>query len=166
MSFKDLDDFFDPTLRLPIRGKVYVVKSPDAKLGVKVQRLVALGFAAAGGADMSAADLDSLNLDDEQERDLYPRLLGDAYTEMVDDDLPWEWVKHAGSTALMWVGAGIEAAEEFWESAPGEPRRPEPQDHKAPAKKATTRKTSSTRTTSAKAASPAGSTPPSAETSN
>lgn len=164
MGFKDLNDFFDPTLPLPIRGKVYVVPSPDAKLGVKVQRLVALGFAANSGVELEEADVASLDLDDAEERDLIPRLLGSAYTEMLDDGIPWEMVKHAGETAIMWIGVGYEAAEAHWENAPGKSRRPTPQDRKAPARKQTTRKTSSTRTSSATPASPAGSTAPSPAT--
>jgi hypothetical protein len=165
MGFKDLNDFFDPTLRLPIKGKWYVIQSPAADLGLEVQRLVGLGVAADAGADLTQADLESLELDDETVRDLIPRLLGDAYAVMKADGLPWAWIQHAGTTALFWVGMGYEAAEQIWANAPGEHKRPATQDRKAPAKKSTTRKTSSTRTTAATAAnSPGGSTPPSEAT--
>lgn len=161
MGFKDMGDFFDPTLPLPIRGKVYVVESPEAKLGLKVQRLVALGFAANNGVQLDDAEVSSLDLDDAEERDLIPRLLGPAYQEMLNDGVPWEMVKHAGETVIMWIGIGYEAAEAHWENTPGKSHRPTPQDRKAPARKPTTRKTSSTRTSSATVASPAGSTDPS-----
>jgi hypothetical protein len=132
---RDLDEFFDPSLRLPIRGKTYVVESPDAKTGLRVQRLLTTGVVAAAGGEVSQEDLDSLELDDKAELDLYLGLLGSTYDEMVADGLPWEMIKHAGGTAMMWVAFGIEAAERFWEDgAPsGEASRPEPQDHKAPA---------------------------------
>ena len=131
---RDLDEFFDPTLRLPIRGKVYVVASPDAKTGLRVQRLMSTGAVAAMGGEVSDADLESLEFDDDEERDLYLRILGPAYDEMLADGLPWEIVQHAGQTALMWVAFGREAAERVWESV-GEAHRPEPQDRKAPAAK-------------------------------
>jgi hypothetical protein len=134
---RDLTEFFDPTLRLPMKGKVYVVESPEAGVGIHIQRLFNTATAAFAGAELSTEDLAALELDDAEEQDLYPRVLGATYREMVDDGLPWVWIKHAGTTALMWIGLGIEAAENFWEEAPqGEARRPVPQDRKAPAKKA------------------------------
>jgi len=163
VGFKDLEDFLDPTLVLPIRGKKYVVPSPPADLGLRVQRLVALGNAAANGLDLSPEDLASIDLDDDEERDLLPRLLGSAYGEMVADGLPWEWVKHAGTTALMWVGLGYEAAEAFWSSAVGEARRPVPQDHKAPAPKTAqkaAKKTAAPKGGARKRTTPASSTTP------
>jgi len=132
---RDLAEFFDPTLRLPIRGKVYVVESPDAKTGIHVQRLMTTGVLASSGAEVSQDRLDELELDDADEIDLYKRLLGPAYDEMLADGLPWAIVKHAGVTAFMWVAYDRDSAERFWESAAGEAKRPEPQDRKAPAVK-------------------------------
>lgn len=153
MAFQDLAEFFDPTLQLPMRGKTYVVESPDATTGVHVQRLFSTATTVIAGGDVSEKDLAAIELDDDEEKELYPRVLGTAYGEMVEDKIPWVWIKHAGTTALMWIGVGVEAAEKFWSEAPsGEARRPATQDHKAPAKKASsTRGTRSPR----KAASPA-----------
>jgi hypothetical protein len=136
---RDLEDFFDPTLKLPIRGKTYVVPSPDAKTGLRVQRLMTTGAIAAAGGEVSEDDLAALELDDDAERDLYLRLLGSTYDEMIGDGLPWEMIRHAGGTAMMWVAFGTESAERFWESA-GEADRPEPQDRKAPAAKKSARR--------------------------
>jgi hypothetical protein len=83
--------------------------------------------------------LDELELDDADEIDLYKRLLGPAYDEMLADGLPWAIVKHAGVTAFMWVAYDRDSAEKYWESAAGEARRPEPQDRKAPAAKKSAR---------------------------
>lgn len=135
MAFGELSEFFDPTIRLPIKGKVYVIESPDAKTGIHVQRLFNTATSALNGADVSPADLASLELDDDEEKDLYPRVLGAAYAQMIADKVPWEMVKHAGVTALFWIGVSKDAAESFWVSVQGEARRPEPQDRKAPAKK-------------------------------
>jgi hypothetical protein len=138
MALRDLDEFFDPTFDLPIRGKVYAVKSPDAATGLLAQRLLVNGLRSAAGEDLSPQDIAALELSDDDERDLYPRILGDCYGQMVKDNIPWEMIKHAALTIFMWVGYNREAAETFWESAAssGESQRPEPQDHKAPARKA------------------------------
>ena len=116
---RDLEDFIDPTLRLPIRGKTYVVESPDAALGLKVQQLWTIGAAASQGVEVSEAELKSLSLDDDDERDLLIRLLGATYDQMRADGVPWAWVRHAGVTVMFWVAASREAAEAYWES-PGE----------------------------------------------
>lgn len=157
MAFKDLQEFFDPTLRLPIGGKTYVVESVDAKTGIWCQRLFTTGAQAASGLAVTEADVAQLELDDEQERELYEKVLGAAYDEMIVDAVPWEFLKHAGITAFMWVAVSRDAAEEFWASGEsvGKPGRPVPQDHKAPARKRASRKTP----TSTVTASNGGSTP-------
>ena len=137
MSFRDLDEFLDPTLKLPIRGKTYVVQSVDAKTGLWCQRMMHVAVTAVAGLSMSEADAASLDLDDHQELDLYQRVLGDAYDEMVADGLPWEWIKHAGTTAFMWAAGNREQAESFWAS-PGKARAT-PQDRKRPRKKSAPR---------------------------
>lgn len=132
---RDLAEFFDPTLKLPIKGKVYVVLAPDAKTGIHVQRLMTTGMLASSGVEVSQAKLDELELDDDDEIDLYQRLLGAVYDEMVADGLPWPFIKHAGVTAFMWVAYDKESAERFWESGAGEAKGPTPQDRKASAMK-------------------------------
>lgn len=131
MSFRDLDEFFDSSLRLPVRGKTYVIPSPDAKTGLWCQRIIALASKAKDG-DLTDDDADSLKLDDDEERDLFQRLLGEAFEEMVADGLPWEHVKHCGMTALMWAAGNSEQAEAYW-NAGGDPKA-RPQDRKKSAK--------------------------------
>jgi len=123
MSFKDLEEFFDPALRLPIRSKTYVIASPDARTGMWCQKMIVTATTAAAGGDITEADIESLELDDEQEQTLYQRLLGETLTQMQDDGVPWEWIKHAGMTAFLWVASNRDAAEAFWNVAPGEPKR-------------------------------------------
>lgn len=138
MSFKDLDEFFDDTLRLPVGGKVYVVKSVDALTGLWCQRMLGTAAMVAGGAEMSEDDVKPLMLDDDDEMALYKRVLGDTYDELIADGVSWERLKHVGTTAFMWASGDRSTAEAFWVSGSpvGEPRRPVPQDRKAPAKKA------------------------------
>lgn len=130
MSFRDLDEFFDSSLRLPVRGKTYVIPSPDAKTGLWCQRIIAL--AGKGKDGLTDDDAASLRLDDDEERDLFQRLLGDAFEEMVADGLPWEHVKHCGMTALMWAAGNSEQAEAYW-NAGGDPKAA-PRDRKRSAK--------------------------------
>ena len=138
MSFADLDEFFDDTLKLPIGGKTYVIRSVDAETGLWCQRMMESAAVVSAGAQLSEGDVDGLLLDDDQERDLFRRVLGATYDEMVADKVSWERLKHAGTTAFMWAAGNKETAEEFWLSGgagPGKKKRPVPQDHKAPAKK-------------------------------
>lgn len=118
MSFTDLDEFFDPTLKLPIGGKTYVVPSPDAKTGLWAQGMMTAAVQIRAGETPDG--LEALVLDDDEERDLYERLLGDAYAEMVADGVKWHKIKHAGTTALWWVVYGKDVAERFWNAGGGQ----------------------------------------------
>lgn len=120
MSFQDLDEFFDPSLRLPIRGKTYVVQSPTAADGLWVMRLVTAAERQRAGEQLDDATLSGLQLDDAEERGMYERLLGPVLAELEADGVPWEMVKHAGMTAFIWVSGSREAAEKFWSTPSGE----------------------------------------------
>ena len=124
---RDLDEFLDPAMRLPIHGKTYAVKSPPYEVGLKATHLWTIGAAVGQGVEVSDADLKSLELSDDDEHDMLVRLLGDTYAEMTADGLPWIWVRHAGITIMFWVVLDRAAAESFWES-PGElhPAMPDP----------------------------------------
>lgn len=124
MSFRDLDEFFDSSLRLPIRGKTYLVPSPPAEDGLWIMRMLTTADRARAGEEIDAAVLAGLQLDDAQERSLYERCLGPALPEMLADGVPWEMVKHAGTTAFIWVGGDRATAERYWSSPPGEAPAP------------------------------------------
>lgn len=128
MGFRDLDEFFRPSLKLPIRGKVYEVHSPDAVTGLWAQRLMSSATRAAKdeNAELTEEQANSLMLDDQEEADLYKRLLGPAFQEMVDDGVNWEMLKHAGMTALIWAAGNTEAAETYWNNPDGLPETPTP----------------------------------------
>lgn len=149
MSFRDLDEFFRSELRLPIRGREYVVPSPDAETGLWAQRLMATASKAADGKEVSDEQARSLDLSDDEERGLYGKLLGPAFDEMVADKIPWEHVKHAGMTALIWTAGNTEAAEQFWNSGgvPDPPNPPKPKGKSSGSGKST-RKQGSTSGTS------------------
>lgn len=139
MSFKELSDFLDEALRLPIRGKTYVIEPCDAETGLMCQRLLGLAAKAVGGTEVTDEDAKKVQLDDDDERDLYQRLLGNVWDEMFSDGLPWRVIQKAGTTALLWTVYGDEQAESYWN---GSGKAKAPEDRKAPRKKSTARQAS------------------------
>ncbi|WP_433426353.1 DUF7426 family protein (plasmid) [Microtetraspora malaysiensis] len=118
-EIRDLDEFFDDTFKLPVGGKTYVIPAPDAETGLLCQRLMHAGLDANAGREVNSDginDLASAVLDDDQERDLYQRILGPVYDELFADGVSWPRIQHVGMTALVWVAAGREPAIKYWES--------------------------------------------------
>ncbi|MFC7582430.1 hypothetical protein ACFQYP_00470 [Nonomuraea antimicrobica] len=142
-AFKDLDEFFDATLKLPVGGKTYVIPPPSAEVGLLCQRLMQAGLAAHSGRAVDAEGINELAqvvLDDDQEKDLYQTILGPVWDELLADKVSWPAIQHVGQTALIWVAAGLDAAAQHWESGPGkrkprlgrQPRRRNRPEHGAP----------------------------------
>ena len=129
MSFKDLADFFDPTLPLLIGGKTYTVPSPSAATGLFVQQVMGVAADVQAGNEVDDQSLQSLTLDDAEEKNLYKRLLGPVYDEFVADGLSWEHIKHAGITCIVWVMQDRDSAEAFWNTG----GKPAPKARKATA---------------------------------
>ncbi|MEV4806761.1 hypothetical protein AB0K18_42775 [Nonomuraea sp. NPDC049421] len=112
-KFKDLDEFFDDGLALPVGGKTYRIPAPSAEVGLYCQRLAEAGVAAANGKDAPEAELD-----DVRELDLYQKVLGPVYDELIADGVSWPKIKHVGITAFMWTAGNDEAAAAYWEKGP------------------------------------------------
>ncbi|MFD8529410.1 hypothetical protein ACFV0L_18520 [Streptosporangium canum] len=126
-TFEDLDDFFDDSLRLPVGGKWYVIPAPDAEVGMLCQRLMQASLAAEQGEpvdDPKLNELAAVVLNDDEETDLYQRILGPVLDELRADGVTWPKIQHVGSTALVWVAAGKDAAAKIWESGAGEAQAP------------------------------------------
>ncbi|WP_336214381.1 DUF7426 family protein [Nonomuraea sp. LPB2021202275-12-8] len=113
MAFKDLDDFFSDGLELPVGGKTYRIPAPSAETGLFCQRLAEAGVAAAQGKDVPEVELD-----DVRELELYQRVLGPVYAELIADGVSWPKLKHVAITAFMWVAGNEQAAEAYWEQGP------------------------------------------------
>lgn len=146
MAFKDLREFLDGRhLDLPIDGTVYRVCDVDAATGLWVQKVMDLGIAAAQGREV-----DGVVLDDDEERDVYRRVLGDTYDQMTADGVGWADLKHAAVTAMIWIAFDEAAAEKYWESGSGEVPAPAPGPNRASrrASSAAARKTRSRASTS------------------
>ncbi|GAA3144972.1 hypothetical protein GCM10010466_40070 [Planomonospora alba] len=135
-KFRDLSEFFDPRLRLPVDGKTYVIEPVDAETGLLCRRLMEVSIEAAGGGEPDTEGLEALVLDDDQEKDLYKRILGGVYDELFTDKLDWPVIQHIGTTALVWVVAGVDAAVKHWESA-GEAPAPNRETRRAAAARST-----------------------------
>lgn len=113
MPFEDLAAFVRPGFDLPVLGRTYYVPPPNARDGAWLQALIdgveSVVLTSAIGAANRAV------LDDQQERTAYQIALGTAYQQMVDAEVPWPVLKHAGWTAWMFWTRGQMAAERYWQ---------------------------------------------------
>jgi len=113
MPFDDLAAFVSPGFDLPILGRVYRVPAPNGKDGLWLQALMD------GAAHMSltnsfGAANSQVLLSDEKERTVYQLTLGPAFEEMLEAEVPWPIVKHAGMTAWVRWTRGDAASEKYW----------------------------------------------------
>jgi hypothetical protein len=74
--------------------------------------------------------MDSEVLDDAQELDLFQTALGTAYPDLQAAGLDWSRFRHVAMTAVMWITAGLDVAEQYWE-ADGDPSRVAPKNRAA-----------------------------------
>lgn len=125
-NFKVLEEFQDDALTLPVRlpdssVREFRIPSPSAEDGLRVQKLMEQG---ARMAD-AGTPMDTEVLDDAAEMDLFQTALGPAYEELMKAGLDWSRVRHVAMTAVMWITAGLDVAEQYWE-ADGDPSRKAP----------------------------------------
>lgn len=119
MAYADLgawldDDGLDipvPSTKYP-DGHTYRVPSPDAATGLRLTALVNLGVALAAGQEVDPEEAAKLRLDDGQEREFLPTVLGAAYQQMLDDGVSWVRIQRVGRYALLHFTLGPEAATE------------------------------------------------------
>jgi hypothetical protein len=112
MALRDLGAFLDDdALDIPLGGKTYHIPSPDARTGLYLEAAMNLSAKAAAGEELSDEDAASIQLDDGEERDLYRRVLGGVFDELVADDVSWARIQRIGRYALIWFTMGPEAAE-------------------------------------------------------
>jgi len=121
MAFKTLEEFLGDCLELPVRcsdGQLrnFIIPSPPAEDGLKVESVMSAGIRAANGS----TPLNTQVLDDAEELDLYRLALGSAYDE-VFKHVDWPRFRHIAMTAVMWITAGLDVAEQYWNSD-GDPK--------------------------------------------
>lgn len=114
---RDLREFHDPHLYLPIGGKTYKVECPDAARGLELRRM--LNDPEIRWTDeeelSELADLLGATIDVNADGD--PVYKGGAWGEMVDDGISWPEIVHAGRTALVHYGQSAALGEIYWETA-------------------------------------------------
>nr|WP_282795204.1 hypothetical protein [Streptomyces sp. CC224B] len=120
-TFEALDELFDDSLTLPIKGKTYRIPSPSGEDGLRVQRITTTAARLIAGGEA----LDAEQLDDAEERDLLEMCLGPVYEQLLADGVDWAWIRHAGLTAMFWIIADVEQAQAYWRAA-GDPSRRAP----------------------------------------
>lgn len=110
MAYKDLAEFFDPDLHLPIRGKRYTVPAPGAE-----ECLTLRGRLTLEGIPPNEQVEDALVvLGAERDEETGELELSGVVAEMVADNITWPMILHAGRTAQLHFGYSPEMAEAHW----------------------------------------------------
>ncbi|WP_280422577.1 DUF7426 family protein [Nocardia carnea] len=97
-ALRDLAEFYDPDLYLPINGRTYRVKCPGIS-----------------EADRLTVVVVDPSLTAEQEADEIRKILGPARDEMASNGVPSAMAIHAGRTALLHFGASPALARTHWQ---------------------------------------------------
>lgn len=116
---RDLAEFFDPDLHLPIRGKTYTITSPTAAEGLRLRLLINDESAP---VHISAEVAEIMKLLGATLNEATGEYEGGLWGEMNADGLSWEEVFHAGQTALMHFAVSPAVAEINWEAQIGSPK--------------------------------------------
>lgn len=120
------DDAGDLVILLDLPGgpREYVVADVDADTGLWVQSLTDRTRRAQARLDAGdeADDIDAdLHLSDEQESDLYTRVLGSTLDDLKSDGVRWKKTQLVGQVAYAWILRGLDGARKAWE-ADGAPK--------------------------------------------
>lgn len=158
-DLKELDDFFNPSLLLPINGKEYRVPAVDAETGLRLQNLLSVGLKAASGEDITTKDIELVS--DDEETDFFTTILGPVYKELVDDGISYKGVQFISSVVFVWTTQSFEVAKEMWRTGGKAPEQNREQRRTATrtstaaattTRKPASRSTTTTRKATAKAA--------------
>lgn len=151
MSFKKIEAYLDPTLKLPVGDKVYEIQPVDADTGLWVERIMALSVdarrAQQGGPKVEISPEEASQLEAPGgggRRTLFEVVLGDTLDELRADKVSHDLVKLIGATVLIWIASGVDEAEAYWnsEGRPGKaPKKPADRKPKKAAKKASAART-------------------------
>lgn len=121
----DLADWLEESWPVPYKGRTYLVAAPSAELGLRIEALMAAGEAAeraqrmaraavaAGKTPPNARPLPAKYrrlLDDEAEREMYRDVLGPAWDELVEAEMPWPLLKQVAIGAMLRWHMGEDAA--------------------------------------------------------
>ncbi|MFI5778140.1 hypothetical protein [Nocardia sp. NPDC051570] len=99
-ALRDLSEFYDPDLSLPIGGVIYKIKSPGISEADRLRLLIL-------DETLSAA----------QEYEEIRKILGPAREEMARNGVPDTMAMHAGRTALLHFGGSPSLGRVNWQFA-------------------------------------------------
>ncbi|MBF6460151.1 hypothetical protein IU433_14010 [Nocardia puris] len=100
MALRDLTEFYEPDLLLPIGGRTYRIKCPGIREADRLRRFI---------LDPSVTA--------DQEHDEIVTILGPARDEMVANGVPATMALHAGRTALLHFGGSPALGVANWQLA-------------------------------------------------
>lgn len=130
-------------------GRDYTFASPDIDTGLRIAALAEQGVRVArvlqAGEDVTEADVRGLQLDDDQEVDLYRLVMGDTYRELQADGVSWVRMQRLGRYLFLLYGMGEEAATMAVDRA-GEAPRPPRRERRAKSKRTSTDSPAGSRT--------------------
>lgn len=122
-ELKELGDFLNPVLGIPVDGKAYRVQAMSAQNALLVETVM--------GKAMEAGTVDpnelALETDDDAET-FFQRILGDTYQELLDGGISRPALQHIIAIVIAWTFSGFDLAQEYFTS--GGKVRPKPTDHK------------------------------------
>lgn len=112
-QFRDLSEFYNPDLNLPVHGKVYTIAAPSATDGLKLHRCYDPQFEAT--TEQQLAEMMKLlgahPIDDGTPQ---PDYEGGLFDEMQADGLGWAEIYRVGQTAMLYYGLGPDLAKAYW----------------------------------------------------
>lgn len=121
-DYPDLDDFFDPCLRLPIGGTVYVIEPPSAVDLIRLRRMFVDANTRATHLDRIDWQAKVLGAAWDAESEQYVGADGSVWAQMLADGVGGEQILRAGETALLHFGVNAGTAAVFW--GPDDPFTP------------------------------------------
>jgi len=133
-----------PSTKHP-EGHTYRVPSPDAITGLRLTALADLSMKYKNKQGVTEADVASLRLSDDDERDFIQQVLSlEVVGEMKDDGCRWEHMRRIGMYAYLFFTAGEKAAEDARENGLLLGKAPGPTPNRAQRRSKTPAKASAT----------------------
>jgi len=97
-------------------GKIYSIASPDAETGLRLTGLANIAAKAASNVAVRPEDVESLRMDDSEERTFMQQVLGDVYDEMLADGVSWVTMQRLNQYVFAYFAVSPQAAERGVES--------------------------------------------------
>lgn len=117
MTYADLTDFLDDSgLHVTIAGKEFVIPSPDAETGLKLQALAQIGAKVQQGVQVPEGELKSIQLDDNDERKFTDMVLGSSLDEFKAAGLNWVQLSRLAQYAFTHFALSPETARKALEA--------------------------------------------------